>query len=79
VTDFETLQGEERAKDSSLFSYFILLLLLLYHHIFLMLQHSHFSPEDGVVSPKRWHLPSSLHGTKTQKNNIIIIIIIIIS
>jgi hypothetical protein len=25
------------------------------------------------VSPKRWHLPTSLHGEKTQKKNIIII------
>jgi hypothetical protein len=24
------------------------------------------------VSPKRWHLPTSLHGAKTQRNNIII-------
>jgi hypothetical protein len=23
------------------------------------------------VSPKRWHLPTSLHGAKTQKNIII--------
>jgi hypothetical protein len=25
------------------------------------------------VSPKRWHLPTSLHGAKTQNNNIIIL------
>jgi hypothetical protein len=26
------------------------------------------------VSPKQWHLPRSLHGTKTHKNIIIIIL-----
>jgi hypothetical protein len=28
---------------------------------------SMFSPEDGdSISPKRWHIPTSLHGSKTQ-------------
>jgi hypothetical protein len=36
------------------------------------------SPSSGLkmrqyVSPKRWHLPTSLHGAKTQKNSIIIL------
>jgi hypothetical protein len=28
---------------------------------------------DSCVSPQRWHLPTSLHGVKTQNNNIVII------
>jgi hypothetical protein len=28
-----------------------------------------------IVSPKRWHLPTRLHGAKTQKNTIIVIIL----
>jgi hypothetical protein len=37
--------------------------------------HIVFSPEDEwqYVSPNRWHLSTSLHGAKTQKNNIIAI------
>jgi hypothetical protein len=33
-----------------------------------------FRTEDGDnVSPKRWHLPTSLHDAKTQKNIIVIL------
>jgi hypothetical protein len=35
----------------------------------------HFSPEDGYVSPKRWNLPTSIHGAKTQ-NNIIVFTVV---
>jgi hypothetical protein len=30
-----------------------------------------YSPEEGSIFPKHWHLSMSVHGAKTQKNIII--------